>query len=210
MARTNALEQYIIDTISIPAYFNRFLADKKKGIVELHEETSTATICPFHDDVNPSFRYWKAKRFFMCFGCHVAGDVINLHRLRLQRQMGVSVSRVSAVNDLCKLYNIQYKGKAGKGAGGIITKDNVEVADDISVFERCRRSLHLSDALRENRKHFNFLTFKQQNDSVKNGQSDWSAKFKAYEELDLRTCVAINATDDRFSDFSILEQDLEE
>lgn len=205
MARVNVLEQYLIDNISVPEYFNKYLADKSKGIAELHEEASTATLCPFHDDVNPSFRYWKPKRFFMCFGCGIAGDVINLHRLTLQRKLKTRVSRETAVRDLCRLYGIQYKrptsSRKNKGISDILVDAEGEkvVLEDISIFDRCRKSIHLMDELREQRRHFTFAMFKQQNERVKaNTEMTVEERFAAYEDLDFRACVAINATDDHF------------
>lgn len=204
MARVNALEQYVIDNISVPDYFNRFLADKSKGIMELHEETSTATICPFHDDVNPSFRYWKPKRFFMCFGCGVAGDVINLHRLTLQRKLKTKVARETALKDLCRIYNIQYKRHpSSKSKQAEETEslpgDPPSIVEEISVFDRCRKSIHLMEDLREHRKHFTLTSFKQQNDRIKNNTDlTLEEQFRAFEDLDFKAGVAINATDDHF------------
>ena len=195
MARNNALEQYLIDHVSIPEYFNRFLANKEKGIAELHEETSTATLCPFHDDVNPSFRYWKPKRFFMCFGCGVSGDVINLHRLVLQRAARVKIARETAVKDLCRIYNIKYSNHSkGKKDAPELT-----VVEKVSVFERCRRATHLQTELVEQRKHFSFAMYKQQNTRIKDNSSlTAEERFKAFEELDFKASVAVNATDDHF------------
>ena len=67
MAKTNVLEQYIIDTISVPEYFNKHVIGLKPGLTPLNDLNGSASLCPFHDDVNPSFRYWKVKKFFMCY-----------------------------------------------------------------------------------------------------------------------------------------------
>lgn len=115
MARNGAnakLEEFIVDTISIPDYFNAHLLGTKEGLTRLVDAAGSASCCPFHDDVNPSFRYWKVKKFFNCFGCGVSGDVINLHRLTLQRKNNVRVTRDAALMDLCRLYNIKLPERA--------------------------------------------------------------------------------------------------
>lgn len=115
MARNGAnakLEEFIVDTISIPDYFNAHLLGTKEGLTRLVDAAGSASCCPFHDDVNPSFRYWKVKKFFNCFGCGVSGDVINLHRLALQRKNNVRVTRDAALMDLCRLYNIKLPERA--------------------------------------------------------------------------------------------------
>lgn len=115
MARNGAnakLEEFVVDTISIPDYFNKHLLGTKAGLTRLVDAAGSASCCPFHDDVNPSFRYWKVKKFFNCFGCGVSGDVINLHRLALQQKNNVRVTRDAALKDLCRLYNIKVPERA--------------------------------------------------------------------------------------------------
>ena len=78
-SRNAQLEAFVCDTISIPVYFNDHLYGTKEGLTKLVESSGSASVCPFHDDVNPSFRYWQAKKFFNCFGCGVSGDVCDCH-----------------------------------------------------------------------------------------------------------------------------------
>lgn len=194
------LEDYLIEHISIPTYFNKYLADKSKGINELSDLTGTATVCPFHDDVNPSFRYWKAKNLFVCFGCHVSGDVINLHRLTLQRKRGGKVTRAYAVQDLCSLYGIKTV-KTEEEAEKLAqegTTDSVVV--EKSIFQRARENLDLNKALMDNRRQFNLLTFRRNNEQIKaNSNLDEDSRFKAYDELDLMASVALAATNEQLS-----------
>ena len=200
--KTSAVEKYLLEHISIPAYFNKHLVDKSKGIHELNELVGTSTVCPFHDDVNPSFRYWKAKNLFVCFGCGCSGDVINLHRLTLQRNTGRKVSRKKAVEDLCRIYNIQVVTTPVAPVNapeGTTAEDNSTggVIQEKSPFDRAREALDLSTALVQNRKEFTFLTFKQRNDQIKNNRNlDFEQRFRDYDALDLDACIAVNVSDD--------------
>ena len=38
-------------------------------------------LCPFHADRNPSFFVYVNRQRFMCYGCHVWGDVLDFVRL---------------------------------------------------------------------------------------------------------------------------------
>ena len=197
------VEDYLIEHISIPTYFNKYLANKAKGINELSDLTGTATVCPFHDDVNPSFRFWKTKKLFVCFGCHVSGDVINLHRLTLQRKYGGKITRDFAVKDLCNLYNIKTatsEEEAAKAAKGIRGNIPSAVVVEKSLFQRARENMDLNKALVENRKQFNLLTFRRNNEQIKNNPNiDTATRFKSYDDLDLMASVALAATDDQLA-----------
>lgn len=203
--KRSAIETYLIDNISIPDYFNEHIYGTKEGLSKLVDVNGSASCCPFHDDVNPSFRYWKQKKFFMCFGCSVAGDVINLHRLTLQKKTGRRVSRNFAIEDMCKVYGIKYKSKrAGtkkvEEPEEVETSDEKVVIEEDSVFDRCRKSLNIDEALVESRKHFSLNMFKRANQSIIKVSKNYKleTKFAKFDELDLQACVAIAAGEDDF------------
>ena len=65
-------------------------------------ENEFSALCPFHDDIQPSFRANTEKNVFHCFGCGAHGDVITFI------QMFKELSFVEAVKYLKKKYNIKY------------------------------------------------------------------------------------------------------
>ena len=242
MGINKQLEEFVKDTISIPTYFNAHILPTKKGLNKLTDHASSASVCPFHDDVKPSFRYWQVKRMFNCFGCGVSGDVINLHRLTLQRKNNVSVSRETALYDLCKLYNIRYerdtvKGKTaralqqaqlsalvqaqaqaqqtlamqdaegiGKQELGIVSTETRpeiippdDVLNDSNVFERCRRALNITNALKENSESFTMLTYRNKNREITERAGKLTDKLESYTQLDEIAGILISVTEDKFA-----------
>ena len=211
MAKTKnkALEEYVIEHILIPDYFNRFLVNTKPGLSKLADVNGSASCCPFHDDVNPSFRYWRQKKFFNCFGCNLSGDVINLHRITLQRKLKTRVSREKALFDLCQLYNIQVNTqvrtnsltKTQRTVDTIDTPiESVEI-ETKSVFDKCRQSINLEPALVESRKHFSLLTFRRENKAIQENRNlTLEQRFAAYDKLDYKAQIAISIDEAHLSE----------
>lgn len=99
-------EQKIVDSVTIPQYFNERILPYKTGFRPLSAERPS-TICPFHEDTDPSFHYWREKSAYHCFGCGVSGNVISLH-MRWQKQQYNRVINVNiAVKELSEMYGIQ-------------------------------------------------------------------------------------------------------
>ena len=59
-----------------------------------------AACCPFHNEKTPSFRIWKAKQTYKCFGCGKSGDVFSL----IQEKEGKTF--YEAVEYLANILNI--------------------------------------------------------------------------------------------------------
>ena len=199
--KNKAIEEYVIEHILIPDYFNRFLLNTKPGLSKLVDVNGSASCCPFHDDINPSFRYWRQKKFFNCFGCNLSGDIINLHRITLQRRLKTRVSREQALFDLCQLYNIQINTKVKTSiltktqrTVDVIEKGNESIEIETqSVFDKCRQSINLEPALVESRRHFNLLTFKRENKAIReNANLTLEQRFTAYDKLDYKAQIAIS------------------
>lgn len=204
-----ALEEYVIEHILIPDYFNRFLYNTKPGLSKMADVNGSASCCPFHDDVNPSFRYWRQKKFFNCFGCNISGDVINLHRLALQRKTHTRVSREKALYDLCKLYDIQMttQVKTNRITKQESKQDVIQMGtvtteiQNLSVFDKCRQAIDLNSALVESRKHFSLLTFQRENRQIlANNNLTLDERFQAYDKLDNKALIAISIDEGHLSD----------
>ena len=61
--------QDIIDSVDIVDYISQY--------VDLEEQNGEYFgICPFHDDINPSFSVTPETQLWYCFGCHIGGNII--------------------------------------------------------------------------------------------------------------------------------------
>jgi DNA primase len=60
-------------------------------------------LCPFHNEKTPSFTVSEEKQRFICYGCGVAGDVINF----VQRMQNLSF--LEAAEKLAEEYGIEWK-----------------------------------------------------------------------------------------------------
>lgn len=198
--KLTALEQYVIDNISVPSYFNTYLLNTKAGLTALTDSCDCSTICPFHDDVNPSFRFWKSKKFFICFGCHISGDVINLHRKTLSRQAHRNISRAEALKDLCRLYNIPVKTEKMAAKQELVLDIPNQKSEEkpLTAFEKARQSLDMQNSLVEHRKHFTLDKFIAQNQGIVNNPNlNEQRRIKAYAKLDLKACIAASLIDEK-------------
>lgn len=99
-------EKKIIESISIPQYYNEQIVPYRAGFRLLSAERPSS-ICPFHTDTDPSFHYWKDKSMFRCFGCGVAGSVVNLHILWEKTENNRFIDKETAIKDLARMYNIE-------------------------------------------------------------------------------------------------------
>lgn len=99
-------EKKIIDSISIPQYYNEQIVPNRVGFRLLSAERPSS-ICPFHADTDPSFHFWKEKNMFRCFGCGVAGSVVNLHMLWEKTENNRFIDKDTAIKELARMYNIE-------------------------------------------------------------------------------------------------------
>lgn len=99
-------EKKIVDSISIPQYYNEQIVPNRSGFRLISAERPSG-ICPFHTDTDPSFHYWKEKNIFRCFGCGVAGTVVNLHILWEKTYRNRFIDKNTAIKDLAYMYNIE-------------------------------------------------------------------------------------------------------
>lgn len=101
-------EQKIVDSVSIPQYYNERIVPTKAGtnFRNIAAERPSG-LCPFHTDTDPSFHFWKEKKAFKCFGCSTAGNVIRMHVLWEKEHNNRFIDTNTAVKELASLYNIE-------------------------------------------------------------------------------------------------------
>ncbi len=63
------LIEHILERVSVVDIASRYVTLTRRG-------REHVGLCPFHNELTPSFTANDAKRFFYCFGCGVHGDVI--------------------------------------------------------------------------------------------------------------------------------------
>lgn len=66
------------------------------GIKMKHYGKSTQAICPFHEDIKPSMKFYNNNSFY-CFGCSQAGDSIDLVRKFKRCSFKEAISFILAV-----------------------------------------------------------------------------------------------------------------
>lgn len=92
--------QKVIDTLTIPEYYMDYV-DEERDL-----DFYAKDCCPLHDEDSPSFFYLPDRQMFHCFGCGLAGSVVELH-YHLQLRSNPNYKKVSAVRDLAKMYEIE-------------------------------------------------------------------------------------------------------
>ena len=105
--RQTEIERLAVKKIRFDKYFNEHIAGIKPGVKELNKGTR-ALICPFHDDINPSFHFWYETETCYCFGCHKGGDVISVYKLFEEQYKNRVLTDVQAAKELLDLYNVDY------------------------------------------------------------------------------------------------------
>lgn len=104
------LEDIILETATIEQYYNEYIVPLDTKRFRAFNNGSTS-ICPLHDDTDPSFgvindRHKKGVKIFHCFGCGRTGSVIDLHRSIQMIYHNNDLDQKEAMIDLCRLYNI--------------------------------------------------------------------------------------------------------
>lgn len=91
--------QRIIDSVSIPEYYMDYVDET------VNLDVYGKDRCPLHDEETPSFFYFRESGLFHCFGCGKTGAVTELH-YHIQKRVDPSYTKIKAVLDLAKMYNI--------------------------------------------------------------------------------------------------------
>lgn len=106
-------------------------------------------VCPLHDDIGPSMGIIPSKEegeVFHCFGCGLAGNVVELHQRVSYLHFNKKLTRKESIKELSKLFGLDYKGIP---TGEI---DEIEVSPDKDM----QRAL----AMREAEKSFDIAEFR--------------------------------------------------
>jgi DNA primase len=112
--------------VNIVALVSEYVALKKRGRNHIAR-------CPFHNEKTPSFNVSEEKQIFMCFGCHVGGDVF-----KFVMQME-HLSFVEAVQFLAGRYGISLPAPTAPLA--VVSSTSAELlrkamADAVSLYQR--------------------------------------------------------------------------
>ncbi len=100
-------EQRLVDNIPISQYYNDYVHPLNPNKFRLMKGEKPTSLCPFHDDTDPSFHDWRAKKLFRCFGCGTVGNVIRFHQLIRRDYHKEILSHQEAVKSLARLYGIE-------------------------------------------------------------------------------------------------------
>ena len=80
----------IRQSVDIVEVIGSYLPLQKKG-------RNYTTICPFHDDSNPSLSISQSKQIYMCFVCHNGGNVFTFLKEYLHISYGQAISKVASI-----------------------------------------------------------------------------------------------------------------
>jgi len=86
---------------SVKFYADIVTVAENHGMKLVKKGKSYATVCPFHDDHDPSMRIYPETGTFHCFVCGAHGDTIDLHA------KGKNCDFNTAVKDLAKSYGVE-------------------------------------------------------------------------------------------------------
>lgn len=93
--------------VPLHVYYNEHVQPLKKGLSKL-SANSVTSICPFHNETDPSFHYWYKTGTYKCFGrCGKSGDVITMYQTVQKQYHNRGLTRLTAFMELCKLYNCE-------------------------------------------------------------------------------------------------------
>ena len=175
----SANEKRVVEGITIPQYFNENIVPNVPGQRMISAERPS-TCCPFHHDTDPSFHYWKEKNSFKCFGCNVAGSVVNLHILWQRTHYGRFIDKDTAIKELGQMYNIELEVDE---TGNL----KVESVFDIAKRKAAMNQYNVNIFDTSNMTIAGFRTFNNQlkNNISKSPYISAEQAVKLYEKLDL-------------------------
>lgn len=95
-------KKHIESTINVDDFWNKHLAGSY-GVAMF--DSRSGIICPFHDDVKPSFKVYGQGNLLHCFGCQTTLGVVS-SLVRVARLKGQAMTEQQAVETICEWYGI--------------------------------------------------------------------------------------------------------
>jgi len=171
-------EQKLVDGIPISQYYNDYLHPLNPQKFRKMVGEKPTSLCPFHDDTDPSFHDWKAKKLYRCFGCGAVGNVIKFHQQVRRQYYKEILSHEEAIKSLARLYNIEL----------ILDEKTGEIKQE-SAIEIAKRKLLNREYTVVNPKDLSIITissFRHANNQVKNMKGlSAEKKVGSYHSLDV-------------------------
>lgn len=168
-------ERRIIEAVSISEIYNTYIVPLNPQKYRKIQEGGMA-ICPFHTDTDPSFRDWREKKIFRCFGCGAVGNVIKMYQQYLREYKDIVYSYNDTIIKLSTLYNVELE----------YTEQGDLVQE--SVFDQARNKLQVQVELHHinDMRKINYANFKHANRKIKKYEGlTAEQRLNMYSELDL-------------------------
>lgn len=72
----------IVRAIQMPEYFKEVMPVLDANLTDIWSDLQDngKSLCPFHDERTPSFRWIEQTNTCYCYGCNTGGDIIHIHR----------------------------------------------------------------------------------------------------------------------------------
>lgn len=178
MAKVKSMQELELENrITIPMYFNKYILPHNKGFHTIDEANNTS-ICPFHQETDPSWHYWVKHKVFHCFGCGVSGNIIRLHQLTRRAYYGEYLSYEDSINQLIAIYGLQDVIKQ-------IEATIAEVAPPKTAFEKAREQIMTGMDYRTSPDKITLSTYRTRNQQIITSQSSLETKLTEFSTLDM-------------------------
>lgn len=152
--------------INLADYYNSYVFPLAKGLTQI-SRSHTGSICPFHKERDPSFRYYADSNRFKCFGCGLAGDVVRLHQLAERHYKYRKLTDEDAIKELIQLYNLDI--------------DLEKLIGETNPFQECREKLDVSHS---NNAYSMVKLFDRNRRIIKSTALNIDERIKAFNDID--------------------------
>lgn len=173
-------ELKIIEKVKIPEYHNEHISKLDKRLRDFYQG-GTTTICPFHDEKDPSLHFWEKKKMFKCFGCGTSGNVIWMHMLTQSRYHKRYIDKNTAIKELAAMYGIELEEE-------LTEEERIK-----NVFDRARSLISDKSLYTMNPAKINIASFREMNNKVHKANVKLSIKIANYDMLDTQISLQMEA-----------------
>lgn len=174
-----------VENIDMLDYFNKYVASLERGVQELSDSTP-ATLCPFHNETDPSFHQYIDRRSrltpkdgvtlrrYKCFGCGISGNVVDLFiKTEFKKAGKTYLSKEEAAIALLRLYGLE----------NLIVKQG-----STDVFGKALRKIRGYNKIELN-PVMNISKFSQLNFQILGSDEPMDIKVKKFGEIDKMACA---------------------